>query len=573
MSDILDTCSSSVSANYMISAKDASSSMGVVAPENSKSNENLQDETSNVFSSSSSINSINIITDDNNSLATKKENSAPETSSKCCYTVLKTVKFDDLTVEIIHKHKNEEEKKTYESKAMNEDNASETSTLEEENEVPDSDANDHDDGSDASTIALDDDERIEVKLKSTLNLDENASCSTETPLEKMAKEQENYEGAVGLWGKDYQLSCFKFGSENHQFNFAMSQKVEVQRSAIYNDNPAMFAALNLLAQTDKNKRTWTGAPIKTPQQGLIFTKEISDCSVCNRQLDIGRGIALKGCLHVFCRLCLVHSVENKKDVLMKCPTKRVACQSEVRDDEIKELLTQEAYEKYTNDTLNKIGISDLASAYEDYDYVENINRFQCEICTKEINPGDGIVLKNCIHQYCKVCLSNFIEASEEIVFGCPYRDDDGLKCIGVITDTEMRSLVSLQVYLKYLGRSLAFAETTNPNAYHCKTPNCPYWVEIEGEIDNFRCDACKRVNCVRCKAVHEGSTCEDYQEVINGPGRRAQENAHTQMQIQNLLRTRTAQNCPRCGILTQRIDGCRHMTCLTCKHEFQWEGV
>ena len=156
---------------------------------------------------------------------------------------------------------------------------------------------------------------------------------------------------------------------------------------------------------------------------------------------------------------------------------------------------------------------------------------------------------------------------------CPFRDEDGAVCIGFLMDSEVRSLVALPIYLEILNRSIIEAEAANPNAYHCKTPDCKAWVEIDGQIEQYQCEACKKVNCVRCKAVHEGITCEGYQDMSHGPDRRARENAMTADQVRGLIAAKQAQECPRCGIVVQRIDGCRHMTCTQCKHEFQWLGI
>lgn len=387
--------------------------------------------------------------------------------------------------------------------------------------------------------------------------------------------EEQYEGAVGLWGQDYQLPCFQNG-----FQQPTVHRMEYQKSSFV---PSVnvtngFDFTQLLAPTTvappapvKQCKTFEEL-VKMSDETLIFTKEPADCEICRRELEAGRGIMLKDCLHTFCRRCLVDAIENKSTPMMMCPAKQFRCESEVRDDEVKELLSPEAYKKYVHDTLVKMEINDLTELYESYDFVENKNNFRCEICLKDIMPGDGIVLKNCIHQYCKPCMGQYIETCDEAVVPCPFRNEDGDKCVGTLYDSELRSLVPDGVYLGFLRKSLAQAEATNPNAYHCKTPDCAAWVEIDADVEGFLCETCKRENCVKCKAVHQGVTCADFQEMTQGPSRRARENALTDQQVKRLIDGKDAQPCPRCNILTQRIDGCRHMTCTNCKHEFQWMG-
>ena len=66
--------------------------------------------------------------------------------------------------------------------------------------------------------------------------------------------------------------------------------------------------------------------------------------------------------------------------------------------------------------------------------------------------------------------------------------------------------------MKYLDRSLNTAESRAANSFHCKTPNCRGWCEYEDDVNWFRCPICAKLNCLTCKAIHEGQTCKEYQE-------------------------------------------------------------
>lgn len=496
------------------------------------------------------------------------------------------------------------------------DNANDTLTSSEPDTAGDEEitnaeqdqAVDAEDGDDASTIILDDTETAEDRLNALIeenieSLHPQGDESIEQKLEPIFEEipvneepEEEYEGAAGLWAQDFQLPCFK--AQENGFPPPRVQRMEYQRSSV-ND----WVQPTLAANWQQDKSPFHVAPIsvqhllqsvnqgampkvcatakvcatlddiiKLTNDNLVFTKEQSDCAICKRPLDIGRGVVLKDCLHTFCRRCLVHAINNNKNSVMMCPSQLVKCQGEVRDEEIKALLNPEAYEKYNIEMLVRMDMIDMSQLHGDYEFVENKNAFQCDICMKDIVPGDGIVLKECLHQYCKPCLGRYIQTSEDVDVPCPFRAEDGSKCVGNIMDSEMRSLVPLDVYRGFLDKSIAQAEAANPNAYHCKTPDCPFWLEIDCDVEQFTCGACKRTNCVKCKAVHQGVTCQNYQEMMHGPDRRARENVATENQVRNLIARKDAQPCPRCGIITQRISGCRHMTCTKCKHEFQWTG-
>ena len=42
-------------------------------------------------------------------------------------------------------------------------------------------------------------------------------------------------------------------------------------------------------------------------------------------------------------------------------------------------------------------------ALDDLDIIPNAEAFECLICMMDIEPGDGVVLRECLHTFCKVC--------------------------------------------------------------------------------------------------------------------------------------------------------------------------
>lgn len=452
------------------------------------------------------------------------------------------------------------------------------------------------DGDDASTVALDETDTAEERTKFLLELEAESqepilpeeTVSVEKKLEPIAEDlaeeikvsedaEQHYDGAAGLWGEEYQLPCFVANPPTQ----SVFESIEYQQSPFAGlvgidwflpTTPQIQVAQSVMVN---NYKTPTCGPIldaltRQFDEALVFTKEGADCEICQRPLDVGRGVVLKDCHHTFCRRCLTHAIEHKEHPVMVCPSKSVRCEGEVREDEIKALLTEGAYEDYVLGTLAKMGIfENIDNMIEHIEYIETKVEFHCGICTRTIVPGDGITLMNCGHEYCKTCLGRYIQTSVEAVVPCPHRAEDGDKCIGTFMDTEIRSLVSVEVCSDRLKRSLDQAKATIPNVYQCKTPGCPVWVEIE-DIEEYQCEGCKRVNCVKCQAVHQGVTCENYQEMTHGGNRRAREVALTENQVRGLINTKEAQPCPQCGILAERISGCRDMTCTRCNHEFQW---
>lgn len=437
----------------------------------------------------------------------------------------------------------------------------------------DNESQDDDEGDDASTVVLDEDDIAELLSVEPEKVDDAGATPKLNPIVEEARvnedAEENYDGAAGLWAQDYQLPCFNAHPKSNS---------TYQRSAnydIFDRIPAVPAPQPVTSFQCQmpSKPTTLDFLKKALDEPIVFTKEKADCGICMRAIDIGRGVVLKDCLHTFCRRCLIQEIEHSETAVVKCPAKNVRCVGEVRDEEIRELLSPDAYVNYTREMLYKMNIRDTAELFYEYEFVENNNEFHCLICMNDYKPGDGVVLKDCLHIYCKLCLGQYIETAEQAVVRCPFRDDDGWRCIGVLMDTEVRSMVSEDAYRRHIGKSLTEAEASIANTFHCKTPDCPVWIEIDEMLDGFECPGCKKTNCVKCKAVHQGISCETYEDMLHGGDRRARENAATELQVRGLIASKTTQSCPKCGILVQRIEGCRHMTCSQCKHEFQWTGI
>lgn len=57
-------------------------------------------------------------------------------------------------------------------------------------------------------------------------------------------------------------------------------------------------------------------------------------------------------------------------------------------------------------------------------YLENKEAFQCTICFDDYQKGEGVTLSQCSHTFCKDCLAQTIEFSEEPEVKCPFNDGD-----------------------------------------------------------------------------------------------------------------------------------------------------
>lgn len=116
------------------------------------------------------------------------------------------------------------------------------------------------------------------------------------------------------------------------------------------------------------------------------------------------------------------------------------------------------------------------------------------------------MLKNCLHSFCKECIQGAIEHSPDPVVMCP-----GYECQHPIQEREIRALVPPEVLEQCLQRALKQGEANLDDVFHCQTKDCPGFVQAVGANTAFVCEVCNHINCIKCKAVHEDKTCDQYQ--------------------------------------------------------------
>ncbi|XP_047515367.1 uncharacterized protein LOC125056372 [Pieris napi] len=194
----------------------------------------------------------------------------------------------------------------------------------------------------------------------------------------------------------------------------------------------------------------------------------------------------------------------------------------------------------------------------------NAENFECGVCLEECAVGDGAVLRDCLHTFCRECLSDAVRHCEEPIISCP-----AVGCPGVIQDREIRALLSAEDYEKWLARGLAVAESGTRNNFHCRTPDCSGWAFCEPGVRVFPCPVCKKKNCIPCQALHDGETCEQYQKKLREvPADNTDEG--TQALLDSLISRGEALRCPECQAIITKKWGCDWIKCSACKTEICW---
>lgn len=303
-----------------------------------------------------------------------------------------------------------------------------------------------------------------------------------------------------------------------------------------------------------------------------------NCSVCER----ASCTLLQNCHH---RLCFnhVHEIINKQSPFVMCPVPD--CNEEISAHHIRSLLSPNDYTEFLEDKLkycqqifrglndhtdkNKSGAKSssqngktkqiIPEVDDDSDdiimkestpplvkppvrrdsglyrlaaqnLVPNYEAFECQVCCADYEVGEGIILKNCFHCFCEECLIQAITHSEVPEVKCPH-----FTCEYKLEEREVRALAPLEVYTQHLDRALKQAEAILENIFHCKTLDCRGFVEFNPQSAFFPCPICDTVNCLKCQAVHEAKTCEQYQEDLKLDEMNNQNNQLTQKAIDEML--------------------------------------
>lgn len=294
--------------------------------------------------------------------------------------------------------------------------------------------------------------------------------------------------------------------------------------------------------------------------GFVANAFEFDCSFCYTKIAPAHGVVLRNCLHNFCRDCLFQLINLCEDVAVTCPftLDDFRCTEKMQNREIRGLLSKEQYDAYC---MNKVKIANNAHStqlaatvpgipvnnsleastasaaqgssfepiqhtvpsvesvkleppltaqhtenqtYLDLQKLEHANaivtnafEFECGICFTNIEPTHGITLRNCLHNFCKDCIIQMINLSDDITIKCPFTSDN-FQCTEEIQDREIRGLLSAEQFDKYLTKTMNFAERNTTQTFHCKLPNCIGWCECDDQLHNFRCPVCNSNNCINC---------------------------------------------------------------------------
>lgn len=240
-------------------------------------------------------------------------------------------------------------------------------------------------------------------------------------------------------------------------------------------------------------------------KGLVSNIDPFQCDMCNNFVDVSKGIILRNCMHRFCEECLKLLI-SKANIDLRCPyfDNDGICDVILEDFEIKFALSPAEYEMYLKrvNTPSRDLYMQLLSLEQDKGLITNNEPFDCDICMNSIEFNEGIILRNCLHRFCKECIERTIIHCENVEIKCPYIDNH-CSCEGKLEDREIRSALSTENYEQYLNRGLRLAQRSIKGSLLCTATDCDGWCICDEEINEFTCPGCGKLNCVTCKVRYK----------------------------------------------------------------------
>lgn len=192
----------------------------------------------------------------------------------------------------------------------------------------------------------------------------------------------------------------------------------------------------------------------------------------------------------------------------------------------------------------------------------------CEICFDDYTTGEMLKMP-CGHAFCLDCWKGFIISKVGDGPSCIQATCPQAGCHELITEEEVQEVAPdlLDKFQLYQLRN--FVEL-NGTCRWCPGPGCERVAAIHSSSGFFQdsdsiiahCDSCTTRFCIKCgEEPHSPLHCKALEAW--------KEKCKNESETANWILANT-KACPKCRSRIEKNQGCNHMTCQKCKHEFCW---
>lgn len=187
----------------------------------------------------------------------------------------------------------------------------------------------------------------------------------------------------------------------------------------------------------------------------------------------------------------------------------------------------------------------------------------CAICL-EHHPLDDFIWLDCGHnEYCREQLQEMVNGAindqNSTTLLCPHEG-----CRAHFTQNDIRRIFNYNwEQADTIDRIRARERILrDPNGRECTTPNCRHVYIFQAPAHRMRCPECRAQYCSDCRMLHNVN--------ITCAAARANIAVHTGDDAAGWLANNEVKQCPQCQNGIEKNEGCNHMTCVRCRHEFCW---
>ena len=234
--------------------------------------------------------------------------------------------------------------------------------------------------------------------------------------------------------------------------------------------------------------------------------------------------------------------------------------------------------------------------------IHTIGRGERESSTALITPpldlfsGDNVPLipsSGCSHLFCADCWSSYLtlhiqDANTEGI-RCPSHADG---CVALVPSNYIDALVSKDLAQKHQKFDLDAFVSSNPDLRWCPRAGCGRVVQRVEDCNQIRREHMMvdcgngHMWCFSCaKAPHEPCTCKEWNvwfghvklltgrditQLLDGLEQKCGKRGSSTDIADQLWLAANTKPCPKCKTPISKGDGCHHMTCRVCTHEWCW---
>ncbi|TFK89909.1 hypothetical protein K466DRAFT_415089 [Polyporus arcularius HHB13444] len=180
----------------------------------------------------------------------------------------------------------------------------------------------------------------------------------------------------------------------------------------------------------------------------------------------------------------------------------------------------------------------------------------CPVCFGEVSHP---ITLSCGHRWCRACLVGYMHASvDNKTFPLKCLGDDA-KCSHCIPLATAQQLLDPDEFDAIVRASFTAYVQARPDEFHyCPTPDCPQVYRKTKRNTVLQCPSCLIRICPHCDTEwHESGSCQD---------RDPQED----YLFEQWKGRHDVKDCPSCKVPIERMAGCNHMTCVSCKTHICW---